>query len=369
MILALAADYTVQTVAMGAALLGLVSGTVGAFAVLRGQSLLGAALSHATLPGICAGFLIAGGRHLESLFAGAFVSGLIAAGVAVAIAGRSRIKTDAALGLVLGLSFALGVVLLTHIQARGGAAQAGLESFLFGQAAAMLRGDLAVMAVLAAVALGLVAAFWKELTLVTFDPGFARVQGLPVAAVELGLTALIALAIVLGLQMVGVVLVTAMLIAPAAAARQWVRRLGPMVALSALFGVAAGVFGAVLSAAARGLATGPLIVLAATAIFAASILFAPERGLAARWLRRRAERRRVAGRRVLRSMQALAKEHGDPAYPAERGMIEALHGPGTRAALARLEAQGLVRPVPHRPESTPHWALTEAGRVQAEDRA
>lgn len=358
-------DYTLQTVALGAAILGAVAGAVGAFALLRRQSLMGDAVAHAALPGICAGFLIAGGRQLETMLAGALVAGMAAAGAVVWIARTSRIKADAALGLVLSLFFAAGVVMLTAIQGAGGAAQAGLESFLFGQAAAMLRSDIAAMAGVGVFVTAAILLLWKEFKLVAFDPLYAAVLGLPVMALELGLTLLVALAVVIGVQMVGVVLMTAMLVAPAAAARQWVRRLGPMVALSALFGALAGVAGAVGSAGARGLATGPLIVLAVTALAAGSLLLAPERGLLAAAVRRQAARRRLAGRRVLASLQQLADDHGDPAWGAEAGMIAALHGPGARRTLQRLETEGLVRPSAAPPDGRAQWHLTEAGRQAA----
>src|SRR5690606_20266911 len=120
--------------------------------------------------------------------------------------------------------------------------------FLFGQAAAILRSDLYVMGAIALVALALVCLFWKEFKLVTFDPAYARTMGLPVLTLEAALTTMIALAVVVGLQMVGVVLMAAMIIAPAVAARQWTDRLGVMVALAAIFGMISGLFGALISA-------------------------------------------------------------------------------------------------------------------------
>jgi len=357
-------DHTAQTVAMGAAILGVTSGVLGSFAVLRGQSLLGDTLSHAALPGICLGFLAAGGREMGAILGGAFLTGGLAALVVLLIVRSTRLKADAAQGIVLGVFFALGVVLLTLVQTRGAAGQAGLSAFLFGQAAAMLRADLWVMGGIAAAALALTAAFWKEFKLVTFDPGFARGLGLPVLALEAGLTVMMALAIVIGLQLVGVVLMTAMLVAPAAAARQWTDRLGPMVVLAAGFGVTAGVGGAVISASARGLSTGPLVVLIATGLFAASMLFAPRRGLLRRALDRRLRRRRIAEDRVLATFAGLAAAHDDPSYPVEAGMIAARHG-GVPGALRRLEAHGLIRPVAHPPEATPHWELTPSGHRAA----
>ncbi|RVV99183.1 metal ABC transporter permease [Mesobaculum littorinae] len=361
----LLSDYTIQTVAMGAALLGVSSGVLGCFAVLRRQSLLGDTLSHAALPGVCLGFLVAGTRDLGSILAGALVTGAAAALVVLALTRLSRLKTDAALGVALSVSFALGVVLLTYIQGTGNASQGGLNSFLFGQAAAILRSDLWIMGGIAAASLALVAALWKEFKLVSFDPGFATSLGLPVVVIEITMTVMVALAVVIGLQMVGVVLMTAMIVAPAVAARQWTRRLGSMVVLSAVFGTVAGVAGATLSATARGLSTGPLIVLAISAIVFVSLLLSPERGLLWEMARRWRDRRSLRGRQVLTTLHAMAAEHGDRSYPAELGSLDTYHGTDTRRVLARLEQRGLVRPVTHAPETTPHWELTPSGHVEA----
>ncbi|TBN38993.1 metal ABC transporter permease [Paracoccus subflavus] len=363
--LALLADSTIRTVALGAALLGISSGVLGCFAVLRRQSLLGDTLAHAALPGVCLGFLIAGSRDLGSIMLGALATGAAAALAVLLLTRTSRLKTDAALGIALSLFFALGVVLLTFIQGRGNSAQGGLDSFLFGQAAAMLRSDLWIMGAITAAALALVAIFWKEFKLASFDPGFAASLGLPVLALEAAMTAMVALAVVVGLQMVGVVLMTAMIIAPATAARQWTRSLGAMVVLSALFGTLAGVTGAVISAASRGLSTGPLIVLAISAIVFLSLLAAPGRGLAWAALRHWRNRRNLESQQVLATLYRMAAEHGDRRHPVELGTLDTFHGTPTRRALSRLERQGLVRPVRHEPERTPHWELTPQGLAQA----
>lgn len=364
-LLAFLGDHTVRNVVAGASLLGVVSGVLGSFAVLRRQSLLGDTLSHAALPGICLGFMIAGTRDLPSILAGALATAVLAALAMLALTRWSRLKTDAGLGIALSVFFAFGVVLLTHVQGTGAAGQGGLDSFLFGQAAAMLRSDLWIMAGLTGFSVLLVAALWKEFKLVAFDPDFAATLGLPVAVLEAVLTAAIALAVVVGLQMVGVVLMAAMVIAPAVAARQWTTRLGPMVVLAAGFGTASGVAGALVSATARGLATGPLIVLAASALVLVSILLAPGRGVLWEALRRRRDRRALDESQVLATLQALAAHHGDPDYPCEQGMIDTYHGMATRGALSRLRARGLVRAVRHLPHEGRHWALTPEGRERA----
>ena len=357
-------DHTLGVVAAGAAILGATGGVLGSFAVLRRQSLLGDVLAHAALPGLCLGFLIAG-RSLPVLMAGALAAGALAA-LSVGMIGRvSRLKPDAALGIVLSVFFAGGVVLLSHVQATGGAGAAGLSAFLFGQAAAMLATDVVAMAIVACLALGMVALAWPWIKLTSFDRAYARALGLPVGVVETGLTVLMAMAIVVGLQMVGVVLMTAMLVAPAVAARAWVARLAPMVGLAALFGAVAGVGGAVLSAGARGVATGPVVVLIATALAAVSLALAPGRGLVWRLLRNRSLALRLEDDRVLGTLRTLGREHGDPAYRAEAGMIDTAHGTGTARVLDRLAALGLVAEVSHPPETTRHWILTEKGQQRA----
>ncbi|WP_116654505.1 metal ABC transporter permease [Pelagibacterium sediminicola] len=364
--LTLLTDFTIQNVMIGAALLGIVSGVLGSFAVLRRQSLLGDTLSHAALPGICIGFMLAGTRDLPMLLAGALVTGALAALAMLALTRTTRLKTDAGLGIALSISFATGVVLLTHIQTTGSAGQGGLESFLFGQAAAILRSDLYLMGGIGALALAIVSAFWKEFKLVSFDPDYARTLGLPVLALDVAITTIIALAVVIGLQMVGVVLMAAMIVAPAVAARQWSNRLGTMVVLAAIFGMASGLFGALVSATARGLSTGPLIVLAASVIVLVSLAIAPGRGIVWEWLQHWKNRRSLPARRVLTTLYRLAAEHGDPAYPAEQSMLDAYHGTATASSLERLKSRGLISAVAHAPEFTPHWALTPSGIIEAE---
>lgn len=356
-----ALDYTTITVLSGALLLGVTAGTLGTFAVLRRQSLLGDALAHAALPGVVLAFIVTGSRSLGVLLTGALVSSLLGAWLLDRVVRRSRLKTDPSLGLVLSSFFAVGVVLLSYAQRQGGAGQAGLESFLFGQAAALLRADLWITGGLATFALAAILTFWKEWKVTTFDPAFAASLGLPVTWLEAALTALVAVAVVLGLQLVGIVLMASMLIAPAVAARQWVRTLESMTVLAATFGATAGVVGTYLSAQRDGLATGPLIVLTMGAITAVSLLTAPHRGLVWRSLKRRAGRSDATPEAVLAGMQRLANDHDNPAYPSDLGMLEAGLGARCSMALSKLEAAGLVERTVHPPESTTHYRLTPAG--------
>lgn len=360
--MALLSDYTFQNVALGAAILGAVAGMLGAFALLRRQSLIGDTLSHAALPGICLGFLFAGSRALGPILIGALIFGALAGLLVMFLTRATRLKSDAALGIALSLFFALGIVLLTYIQRQSGAAQAGLESFLFGQAATILPGDLWIMGGIGAVATAAILAFWKEFKLASFDPVFARTLGLPVVVLEAALTLMVALAVVIGLQMVGVVLMAAMIIAPAAAARQWARGLGQMVTLAAVIGAASGIVGALISASQPGIATGPVIVLTASAFFLLSLMLAPERGMVWVALTRAGERRRLEAQAVLTTIGKLCEVHDDPTYPAERGMLDAFHGARTGAVLAQLAAEGQIAPASHMPNEGEHWVLTPDGQ-------
>ena len=286
-------DYTLRTVAAGAATLGLMSGALGSFAVLRRQSLLGDAVAHAALPGIALAFLITGSRETWALTIGAAILGWVGALLVIAIRRTTRIKEDTALGLVLSVFFGFGLLLLTFIQKRPNSSQAGLDKFLFGQAATLLISDVWLIVALGAAAFAVIMIFWKEFKLLCFDADYGATLGLPMRLLDIALTTTLVIAIVAGLQTVGVILMSAMVVAPAAA-RQWTNRLGVMVALAAAFGATAGIGGAIASSTAAGLPTGPMIVVCLSLIAAVSLLLAPARGIVWRALRERRNRAQFA---------------------------------------------------------------------------
>lgn len=354
-------DYTLRTVALGSAILGLVSGMLGTFAVLRRQSLLGDAMSHAALPGIALAFLITREKSPWVLTLGAMVACAVAGLTIAAVVRQGRVKYDSALALVLSVFFGLGLMLLTAIQRLPDATQAGLDTFLFGQAAALVGRDVALMAALGGVALLALWLGWKEFQLLSFDPDFAQSLGLPARRLDLILTGLLIIAIVIGLQTVGVVLMSAMVVAPGAAARQWSDRLGPTVLLAGLFGATAGVSGALLSSVVQRLPAGPTIVLMASLIVALSLAFGPARGLAWQAVRHRRQRSALASSLVLRALGELAGRHDDPTHPHAEPVVALAAGSaaGAARALRRLEADGLAR------RSPAGWALTPAGLAAA----
>ena len=286
-------DYTLRNVALGAAILGVVSGVLGSFAVLRRQGLMGDALSHAALPGIALAYMITGAKTPIVLMIGAGLAGWIGMLLILRIVRHTRIDSGSALGIVLTVFFGIGIVLLTVIQKSNDGNQAGLDKFLFGQVAALVAEQVATMAILGGVALLLVLLLFKEFKLLTFDADFARSLHLPTHALDLLLTSLLVVAIVIGLNTVGVVLMSAMLVAPAAAARQWTNRLSVMLVLAAAFGAMGGVAGALFSWMDKGIAAGPAIILSVTAIFVLSLFLGSARGLVWDWRRARRNRSRL----------------------------------------------------------------------------
>lgn len=284
-------DYTLRNVALGSALLGIVSGVLGSFALLRRQGLLGDTLSHAALPGICIAFLLTGSRTPLPLLIGAGVAGWIGTLLLLNTVRETKLSEDTMLGVVLSTFYGLGIVLLTSIQRHGDASQAGLDKFLFGQAAALVRSNVEMFALLGGATLLIVLLLYKEFKLLSFDPEFAAAIGMPTRGLNVLLTSLLVVAVMIGLQTVGVVLMAAMVIGPGAAARQWTDRLSAMLVLSAFIGAAAGVTGAVLSVQDSALPTGPMIILSLTAMVLGSIALAPRHGLLPAWWRQRRSRR------------------------------------------------------------------------------
>jgi manganese/zinc/iron transport system permease protein len=351
-------DYTVRTVALGAATLGAVSGALGAFAVLRRQSLLGDAMSHAALPGVVLAFMLTGLKTPAVLMLGAAAVGLVGVVLMLLINRYTRIKEDSSMGIILSVFFGFGLLLLTFLQRNPDARQAGLNKFLFGQAATLLTEDVITMMAFGGLAIVLMLLFWKEFKLLAFDRDFGASAGFSMYWIEVIFTALLVIAIVIGLQAVGVVLMSAMVVAPAAAARQWTNRLGVMIVLSALFGAVAGVVGTLVSSAGAGLSTGPVIVLCVSAIVVVSLLFAPNRGLVWNWLQQGRNRRRLQTDQVLSNLYHMAAQHDEATHPHSVGALRVM-GAAQSAIQQNLQAlaeRGLVRQV-----DGDHWALTPAG--------
>lgn len=331
---------------------------LGSFAVLRKQSLLGDAISHAALPGIAIAFLITGAKESNVLLIGALVSGLIGTFWIRGIIKKTHLKSDTALGLILSLFFGFGMLLLTFIQKQPNANQAGLDKYLFGQAATLVESDVWLMSIVTGICMFVLLLFWKEFKILLFDADYTKTLGFNTKFIDILITTFIVLAIVLGLQTVGVVLMSAMLLAPAAAARQWTNSLSVMVFLAAIFGAFSGVFGTAISASQNNLSTGPVIVIVAGVFVLISFIFSPSRGLLFRQIRFIQNRRDLKLFKTLTFMYNIAKTHENISHPHTIKILNNFQG-YTRHTLQELVQKNYVL------LSGNMWSLTEEGFKKA----
>lgn len=356
------AGYNTSIVVMGTTLLGIAAGIVGVFGLLRKRALMADALAHATLPGIGLVFIIATGlgyegRTLPLLLAGAAATGVLGVLCVQWLLRQTRLREDAAIGIVLSVFFGVGVVLLSYIQTMKSGNQGGIKAFIYGQTAAMSLGDVGLMAGLALAAVVAAALMFKEFALVAFNDAFAKVGGWPVSRIDLLMMALVVLVTVAGLQAVGLILVVAMLIVPPVAAQFWTRRLRTLVILAAVIGGLSGYFGSITSSLFPRKPAGSVIVLTSGVLFLFSMLLAPARGvLAAAWRRAR-QRLRIAGDHVLEQ----AHEAGGWLTPEARdrlGKVRGWSGWFKAVVFVRLKASRLVT------SDAGGTVLTAQGRIE-----
>jgi manganese/zinc/iron transport system permease protein len=356
--------YNTRVVVLGTMLLGAVSGVVGSFALLRKRALIGDVLSHAMLPGIGLAFLFmvaAGGtgKAMGGLLAGAVVFGLLGVGCVLAIRHGTRLKEDAALGIVLSVFFGLGIVILGLVMKTRQGNAAGLETFIYGKTASMVLADAERIAIAATVACWLSVALFKEFAVLCFDESFAGAQGWSVLVLDTLMMVLITTVAVVGMQAVGLILVVALLIIPAAAARFWTDRLSSLVGIAAGIGAGSGLLGAGMSAGLADWPAGASIVVVASGLFFASMLFGVKRGVIRRLVEREVFRRRIARQHLLRALY----ETTEGAAPVtERDLLR-------RRSWSRSELRRLLRAAARRRRAASlgagRWTLTDAGRADA----
>ncbi len=356
------ANANVRYVVLGVMLLGASTAVVGSFTFLRKKALVGDAIAHSVLPGICLAFMFSQYKHPLVLLIGAFISGWLSILSIDIISKKSRIKSDTAIAIVLSVFFGIGILLLTYIQSTGNAAQAGLDSFLFGQAASLIREDVMVLGAVCFLLVLTIYFFFKEFSILSFDADYATSLGLPVRFLEVILSTLTVLAIAVGIQAVGVVLMAAMLITPAAAARYWTNNLTKMIVLAALFGAFSGLFGSYISYSAPKMPTGPWIIVCITIIAFVSLAFAPERGLFFKWKRKRSKEINTLDENVLKIFFHLGEQENNmfaarkiPALQKRRYFDEKK----VLQSLKRMMRAGQIE------QEDNTWKLTETGLVEA----
>lgn len=368
-------DYNTRVVVAGVTFLGLAAGAVGTFVLLRKRALLGDAVSHATLPGIALAFLLASalgftGKSLPLLLTGAAITGVIAVLCVLGIVHASRIKEDAALGIVLSVFFGLGVSLSVLAQKQATGHAAGLDAFIYGKTAAMIARDAYLILIGGLVVTLVCAALYKELSLLCFDHEYAGSLGLPVVLLDVILMALVVGITVIGLQAVGLILIIALLVIPPAAANFWTTHLPSMIAISTLIGGISGALGAIASGIVPGLPSGAIIVLVAGTAFLISLFLGTNRGLLARWREGARIRWSVTRQHLLRALYELNEDATENMSPdalvpiAESALFDERSWTYAtmRRALRKLANAGLVT----RDETKQdHWTLTREGERAA----
>lgn len=284
--LSLSLGYNATLVTLGASLLGAAAGMAGTFLYLRKNALISDAISHATLPGLGFAFLVAfgfgiDGRQLLILLSGSALSAALGLYFVNWLTRETRLTQDTAIGCVLSVFFAFGVVLLTIIQVIPAGRKAGLESFLLGSTAGMLYSDALLILVLSIITALVLFVFLRPIKLVVFDQGYSETLGISVQRVDFIILAVTLAVTVLGMKIVGLILIVALLIIPAVSARFWSERTNIILVTATLFGALSGYIGSAISAVSPGLPTGPIIVLCCFGLFLFSFLFAPKRGVLA----------------------------------------------------------------------------------------
>lgn len=305
-------DYNTRIVILGVATLGGAAGLVGSFTLLRKRALMGDALSHASLPGIAIAFITGtalgmDGKSLPLLLGGATISGLLGVAVILWIRNQTRLKEDAALGIVLSVFFGAGVAMLGVIQQMQSGHAAGLEAFIYGKTASMRGSDAQLIIIASGIAIGVCLLLYKELKLLCFDESFAGAKGFPVVFLDTALMSMVVLITIVGLQAVGLILMIALMVIPSAAARFWTEQMWPTMWYSAAIGMIGSVLGAMMSAVFPRLPSGAMIVLICAVFFFLSMFFGTTRGVLVRYLRRRRLNRRIDRQHLLRAMFELSE--------------------------------------------------------------
>lgn len=355
-------DPNVLIVVLGTMILGATAAVVGCFSFLRKRALVGDAIAHSILPGVCLSFMLTGNKNPLYLIIGACISGWLSLIVIDAISRTTKLKSDTAIGIVLSVFFGIGILLLTSIQHSGNAAQAGLDKFLFGKAASLSQDDITVFGVIALVLLGLVFLFYKEFKLISFNVEFAKTIGLPVRFLEFVLATITVLAVAVGIQAVGVVLMAALLITPASGAHFWTNKLGVMILIAMLFGAASGFLGSYISYIAPAMPTGPWIVMCLSLFTIGSIWFAPKKGMFSRFRLQKENKRKILIENVLKLFYHLGeKDENFNAHRTEKELLESrdLKVADLKKGLQLLKKNNWIR----KKEAT--WVITSGGLVAA----
>lgn len=295
-------DPNVVLVVVGISLLSVSAAMVGTFTFLDKKALIGDAISHAVLPGVCLAFMLAGSKNPYWIVVGAFATGALATYAISWVSQQTKLKEDTIIASVLSVFFGIGIVLMTKLQQTGNAALSGLDHFLFGNAISIIGEDILVYATLALATILAILIFYKEFQLLIFNRDFATVIGLPVKRLEFLFNSLMVLAVVTGIQAIGVVLMAALLITPAAAAKFWTDRLGAMLIIAVVIALFSGISGAYISFVLPNMPTGPWVVVVLSLLAFLSFFFSHKKGLITRWYSKKNYQRKIHSDHILKAL-------------------------------------------------------------------
>lgn len=349
-------DYNTRVVLLGTVVLGITSGLLGVYLLLRRRALIGDAIAHATLPGVALAFLWTASQGQEKslivLLTGAAISGALGGATVLALRHMTRIREDAALGIVLSVFFGGGIALSKLVQSDGNAS--GLESFIYGKAASMTAEHVQLSVIVGLLVIAVILLLGKELKILCFDTELARSQGWPVLLLDSVLIGMVVAVTIVSLQAIGLILAIALLVIPAASARFWTHSLPAMLAISGTVGAFSCASGTLLSAGFAKLPSGATIVLAACVLFAFSFAFGTQRGVVWRAVRFWQLRREHNFQHLLRAVYELLEDKGKlPTQPSELRSTEPLalaevcrlrswSEPWARGLAAKMAAADLV---------------------------
>ena len=355
-------DPNVLFVVLGTMILGASAAIVGCFSFLRKRALVGDAIAHSILPGVCLAFMVSGSKNPLYLIIGAFITGWLSLLLIDAITRTTKLKSDTAIGIILSVFFGVGILLLTSIQHSGNASQAGLDKFLFGKAASLTQDDVYIFGTIAIILIAVVVLFCKEFKLISFNADYARVIGLPVRFLEFMLATITVLAVAVGIQAVGVVLMAALLITPASGARFWTDKLSVMILIATAFGAVSGFLGSYISYIAPDMPTGPWIVMCLSIFTIGSIWFAPRTGMLARFRVQKDNQRKILIENVLKLFYHLGERTNG--FKKERSLQTLLETRDLRIkelkrGLHLLKNRNWIR------KKGENWVITQSGLNEA----
>lgn len=335
-------DPSITWVVLGITLLGIGSAYVGTFSFLDKKALLGDAISHAVLPGICLGFILAGEKDPRYIITGAFLSGALATFLTSWLKRNTKLSEDSIIASILSVFFGVGIVLLTALQKSGNPEIAGLNSFIFGNAIGISETDLLLYGGLSLTILLVLSLFLKEFRLMVFDPNFGRAIGFPMGSIRFVFNVLMILAVVIGIQAIGVVLMAALLITPGAAARFWTNRLQPLLLLAAFFSIVSGILGTYISFVLPQMPTGPWVVVFLSLFALLSFIFSPKCGLLRRYLARRSYLNKTHRDHLMKALFKAREAKKEALSLSEIHALYPFHKATINHSLLELRAEGFV---------------------------